>query len=180
MEELQPLPVAVVNLECTSCFGKVMEADQFCQSCGFPLKGSEEEQRQFTYNRQYQQMEINGLAQKVKSARNALFVTAGLFLLNGLAYFAFHPGENTASAVLITYGVLAVIFLLLAWWAEKKPLASLISGMVLYVLIFLMDVIADPRNLYQGVLIRIIVVVYLVKGLMSAMEAEKIRKQYNL
>ncbi len=180
MEELQPLPIAAVAQECKSCFVKVNDIDQFCQTCGFPLKGTEEEQGQFFYNRNYQQMEIDGLTQKVKSARNTLFVLSGFFLLFGLGYFAINSRDENVSAILITNAIVAVIFLLLGWWAPKKPLASIISGMVLYIIIILMSAIDDPVTLVKGIIVKIVIISYLVKGLMSAMEAEKIRKQYNL
>jgi len=180
MEELQPLPVAAVAIDCQCCFEKVSDADHFCQACGFPLKGSAEEQQHFIYTRNYQQMEIDSLSNKVRSARNTLFVLSGFFLLFGLGYFAVNRREDTASAILITNAVVSVIFLLLGWWAEKKPLASIISGMVLYILLILMAAIENPLSLFQGIIVKIIIISYLVKGLMSAMEAEKIRKQYNI
>ena len=180
MDELQPQLITAVAPECKSCFVSVNETDQFCQACGFPLKGTAEEQGQFFYNRNYQQMEIDGLTQKVKSACNTLFVLSGFFLLFGLGYFAINSSEDTASAVLITNAIVSVIFLLLGWWAPKKPLASIISGMVLYIIIILMSAIDDPSTLVKGIIVKIVIISYLVKGLMSAMEAEKIRKQYNL
>ena len=180
MTEIQSLPAAGLALECKCCFEKVNEIDQFCQACGFPLKGSEEEQKQFFYNRNYQHIEINALNKKIKSAGTTLYVLAGFFLLFGLGYFVINRTEDTASAILITNAVVAVIFLLLGLWSEKKPVASIISGMVLYVLVQLMSAIEDPLSLFKGIIIKIIIISYLIKGLLSAFEAEKIRKQHNI
>jgi len=180
MEELQPLPVAAFTPECKCCFGKINEADQFCQACGFPLKGSDEEQSQFFYNRNYQHMEMDGLKKKVQSARTTLYVLAGYFLLAGLVLFAMNKSNDSAAGMLISNAVVAVIFLALGIWADKKPVASIISGMVLYILVILMSIFQDPTNIIKGIILKIIIISYLVKGLMSALEAEKIRKQYNI
>ena len=180
MDELQPLPAAEAITECKCCFEKINLTDQFCQKCGLPLKGSEEEQKQFFYNRNYQHMEINALKQKISGAGTSLYVLDGAFLLYGLIYFFINKTEDTGSAILITYAVIAIIFLLLGFWAGKKPVASLISGMVLYGVILLMDVIADPVSIFKGIIFKIIIISYLIKGLLSALEAEKIKKQHNI
>jgi ABC-type enterobactin transport system permease subunit len=62
----------------------------------------------------------------------------------------------------------------------KKPVAAIISGMVSFVLVQLLAVFEDPTNVYKGIIIKIIIIGYLVKGLQSAFEAEKIRKQHNI
>jgi hypothetical protein len=180
MSELQPLPATEAISECKCCFEKINKADQFCQACGFPLQGSEEEQSKFFYNRNYQHMEMDGLKKKIKSAGTTLYVVAGFFLLSGLIYFFINRTEDSSSALLITNTVVAVIFLLLGFWAEKKPVASIISGLVLYVLVQLMSAIENPASIFSGLIAKIIIISYLIKGMVSALEAEKIKKQYNL
>jgi hypothetical protein len=180
MPELLTPPVAGYPAECKCCFVPIQPTDHFCQACGFPLLGSEEEQTQFFYNRNYQHMEISSLKKKIESARNTLYVLAALFMVMGLVLFFMNPTEDTAAAILITNTVVAVIFLLLGYWSAKKPVASIISGMVLYVLVQLMTMVDDPLNIFKGIILKIIIISYLIKGLMSALEAEKIQKQYNI
>jgi len=180
MTGLQPLAAPEARLECKCCFERISEIDQFCQACGFPLKGAEEEQTKFFSNRNYQHMEVDGLKKKIRSAGITLYVVAGFFLLSGLVYFFINKAEDSASALLITNAVVAVIFLLLGAWAEKKPLASIISGLVLYVLVQLMAAIEDPVSIFKGLIAKIIIISYLIKGLVSALEAEKIKKQHHL
>ena len=180
MSEPAIVPAADTVQECQCCFVKINAADQFCQACGFPLKGSDEEQKQFFYNRNYQHMEIHSLRKKITSAGTTLYVLAGYFIISGLIYFFINSKEDTASAILITNAAVAVIFLLLGYWAEKKPLASIISGMVLYALIILMDMFRDPVHIFSNLIFKIIITSYLIRGLVSALEAEKIKKQYNI
>ena len=174
-----PMP-AIAIPECTCCFNKIKPEDQFCPACGFPLKGSAEIQQQFFENRNYQQMEMAGLKEKIKRAGTSLYLLAGIFLLYGLVYFFIGIREESASAILITYAIIAVIFLLLGYLAEKKSLAAIISGMVLYLLVILMDFIQNPFNIARGIIFKVVIISYLIRGLVSAMEAEKIKKQYNI
>jgi hypothetical protein len=125
-------------------------------------------------------MEMVMLIKKIKSAGTTLYVLAGIFLIYGLGYFFINRTDDAVSAILITYAIVAVVFLLLGFWAEKKPVASIISGMVLYVLLQFMAAIDNPLNLLSGIIFKIIIISYLIKGLVSALEAEKIRKEHNI
>lgn len=168
------------TVRCKSCSEIVGTDDQFCQSCGFPLKGTESEQSIFTYRRQFKQIELNELNKKINTAGTTLYVLAGFSLLFAVGYFFINPGSNSASAVLVTYGIVAIIFLLLGYWSKQKPVAAIVSGTVLYVLIQVMGIIQNPSSILSGLLIKIFVIIYLLKGMQSAFEAEKIRKQHNI
>ncbi len=178
-EQENPAPEATAA-DCKCCFVKTTTADSFCQACGFPLKGTEEVQRQFFTNRNYQHMEMDLLKGKIKSAGTTLYVLAGIFLLYGLIYFFFQRSEDNASALLITNAIVAIIFLLLGYWSEKQPLAAIISGMTLYILVQLLAAFDDPLSIFKGIIFKVIIISYLIKGLSSALAAEKIKKQYNL
>lgn len=180
MTEPQPLPIAESLPECKSCFEKVSPADQFCQKCGFPLKGSDSEQQIFMYRRSFKKSELDFLSKKTESAATTLYVLAGLSFVIGVVYFFINSSSDNGSAILISYTAIAVIYLLLGVWSKKKPVASLISGMILYVLIELMGAVDNPANIFKGIIIKIIIISYLIKGLTSALEAEKIRKQHNI
>ncbi|MEP6750616.1 MAG: hypothetical protein ABJB86_22960, partial [Bacteroidota bacterium] len=87
---------------------------------------------------------------------------------------------GTALGILITNAAVAVIFLLLGIWAGKKPLAAIISGIVLYGVIILIGVVQNPSSLFSGIILKILVISYLIKGLISAREADKIKQQHNI
>ena len=132
MAETESLATTEPVPECKCCFEKVNPTDQFCQKCGFPVKGTEEEQTKFFLKRNYQQMEMDAHNKKIKSAGTSLYVLSGIFLLYGLIYFFIRRTDDDASAILITYAIVAVIFLLPGVWAATKPVASLFQ--VLYCL----------------------------------------------
>jgi len=52
--------------------------------------------------------------------------------------------------------------------------------LVLYIIVQLISIVNDPVNIGKGIIVKIVVIGYLVKGLQSAMEVEKIKKEYNI
>ena len=166
--------------KCRACGNTVNEQDQFCISCGFPLKGTDEEQNLFISIRHFKKNQVNALHKKIKNAQTTLFVLAGLFFIAGVIYY-FVSGQNElAFAVMIQNLILAAVFLALGGWAKNKPLVAIISGLVLYIIVQLVSIIGDGTNPVRGIIVKIIVIVYLVKGLQSAMEAEKIKREHNI
>lgn len=172
-----PLPASIL---CRCCSENTNADDQFCEHCGYPLKGTDVEQNTFINARQYRQHYMQELNKKIKSAGTTLYVLAGLMLLMGLVYFFANTDNNSSSAVLITYAIVAIIFLLLGFWSRQQPVAAIISGTVLYLLIVIIDMIADPSTIIKGVIIKALIVIYLVKGMYSAFEAQHLRRQYNI
>lgn len=174
------LIAAEVTSACRCCYEKTNPGDQFCQACGFPLTGSAAEQQIFIYRRGFKKVDLSELDKKIKKAGNSLYVLAGMFFLYALIYFFFNRTAVTALSVLITNVIISVVFLFLGIWSAKKPVASIISGIVLYALIQLMAAFEDPSALVKGFIFKIIIIGYLIKGLVSALEAEKIKKQHNI
>ena len=172
---------STLNLaRCTSCENPVNEQDQFCTNCGFPLKGTPEEQEQFLSARRYKQHEMKELSRKTKNAQTTLFVLAGLFFVVGIIYYYIGGQNDLAFAILITNLILAAVFLALGGWSKNKPVAAIISGLVLYILVQFISIVDDPSNIVKGIIVKILVIGYLVKGLQSAMAAERLKKELNL
>ena len=173
----EPVP----NLpKCRACGNAVNEYDQFCTSCGFPLRGTDEEQNVFISARHFKKSQVQTLQRKIKNAQTTLFVLAGLFSVVGVAYYFISGQNDLGFAVMITNLILAAVFLALGGWAKNKPVVALISGLVLFILVQLISIIEDPTNIVRGIIIKVLVIIYLVKGLQSAIEAEKIKKEHNL
>lgn len=171
----------IVNLpKCRACGNAVNGHDQFCTSCGFPLRGTDEEQNVFISARHFRKSQVQTLHKKIKNAQTTLFVLAGLFAVIGVAYYFISGQNDLGFAVMITNLILAAVFLALGGWAKNKPVVALISGLVLFILVQLISIIEDPTNIVRGIIIKALVIVYLVKGLQSAIEAEKIKKEHNI
>ena len=78
---------------CKCCFEKTNELDQFCTNCGFPLRGTEEQQNSFIYERGYKKMQVNELAGKASRASVTFYIISGLMFLSGIVIFYYASGK---------------------------------------------------------------------------------------
>jgi hypothetical protein len=99
----------------------------------------------------------------------AAFGTISVLALNG--QLAGRQLPPTVYAFI--YGV-AVIFLALYFWARKSPLPAAIVGLVVFITIHLLDAIADPASLAQGIIFKIIIIVVLARAIQSGLLYRKI------
>lgn len=175
------IPAAVQLTEnCAHCNTQAKPEDTFCTQCGYPLKGTEAEQNIFISERQDEEIDMFTYNKTLKQAGTTLYYLAGVFILSGLVYFFMHKDEEDVVAVVITDLIMAAMFLVLGAYSKKKPLACLISGLSLYVIVQLLNAIVDPISIARGIIIKIVIIGYMIKGIKSAMEIEKIRKEKHI
>ena len=179
MENL-PETTGDITLPCKACHSGVLPADAYCLNCGYPLHGSEMEQKTFLVSRDNLQLDIDDYNKKTKVAGNYLFILAALFVIAGLVAAAFGKDREVANVQLALDLILAVIFIALGAYSRRKPLACLISGLSLYIIVQLLNAVYSPITLVQGIIFKIIIIGFLVKGIKSAIEVDKIRKEHNL
>ena len=111
----------------------------------------------------------------VKNARTALYVVAGLIVLGGLITTVLQPNEMLLD-IWIEVVIVAGIFFVLAVWSNMKPYAALLTGLIIYILYQLLYLIIDPANIVRGIIVKIIIVVYLIRGISNAREAERFKE----
>ncbi|WP_121811839.1 zinc ribbon domain-containing protein [Mucilaginibacter kameinonensis] len=175
------IPVAVQLTEkCAHCNADSKAEDTFCTQCGYPLKGTEAEQNKFISERQVEEIDMFTYNKTLRQASNTLYYLAGVFIFAGLIYFFIHKDEVDVVSVVITNIIMAAIFLVLGAYSKRKPLACLISGLSLYVIVQVLNAIIEPISIAQGIIIKIVIIGYMIKGIKSAMEIEKIRKENNI
>jgi type IV secretory pathway VirB3-like protein len=166
---------------CYSCNTIVTTDDTFCGGCGYPLHGSDFDKNMFLANRENIHIDLEEFHKKLKRASNSLFYIAGFFsfgLLITLALNKTSPG--LLAAVIITNLVLIVMFVTLGFLSRKKPLACMVSGLALYVIIYILNAIDNPINLVSGIIIKIFIIGYLINGIRSAIDIEKFKKEHNI
>jgi putative Ca2+/H+ antiporter (TMEM165/GDT1 family) len=71
--------------------------------------------------------------------------------------------------VLIVNFVLATIMAALAWWGRRAPLAAVLIATATYAVVIVTNAIADPTTIGQGVIVKIIIIAFLVKGIKAAL-----------
>jgi hypothetical protein len=76
--------------------------------------------------------------------------------------------------------ILAILFLALAGYSRKKPLVCLVCGLCLYVIVQVLMLIDDPARIAYGIIFKIAIIGYMINGIKSAIEIEKIKKENNI
>jgi hypothetical protein len=101
-------------------------------------------------------------------------------VISGFVNFFLSKDNPDVLAIVIPIFILAVLFLILGAYSAKKPLACLISGLSLYVIVQILLAIDDPVNIVKGIIFKIAIIGYLIKGIKSAIDIEKIKKDNHL
>src|SRR6202023_3998388 len=100
--------------------------------------------------------------------------------VSGIIIYIINKDQIKADFNLILFMVMAVIYVGLAIWCKKKPVAAIISGLVLFIGFQIILAFDDPMNLVRGIIWKILIIGYLLKGMKSAFDAQKIKKELNL
>jgi hypothetical protein len=77
--------------------------------------------------------------------------------------------EWEPTGVLVVNLVLAAVMALLAWWGRRAPLAAVLIATATYAVVLVANAIQDPATLGQGVIMKIIIIAFLVKGIRAAL-----------
>ncbi|TKC04596.1 hypothetical protein FA048_19225 [Pedobacter polaris] len=165
---------------CACCANTFAQNDSYCISCGYPLQGTNEQQENHIANRAVKEIDLIDLNKKVETACNSLYWIAGIIGVSSIIGYFTLTDEDDVLIFLITTVIMVGAFLALAVWSKTKPTTALISGLSLYVIIQLLNLIADPSSIIRGIIFKIIIIVYLIKGVMAVLEAEKIKKELNI
>jgi len=179
MEDSLSIP-ANESVFCKSCYEKVNEADAFCDSCGYPLKGTETEQQNFITHRSVKELDLADYNNQIKKAGTALYWIAGILVFGGVLFYFTNSEDEDKLTLLIVNLVIAMIFVALGGWSQKKPLAAIISGASLYGIMVILNAIDNPLTIVRGIIFKIAVIAALIKGIKSALEAEKVKKELNI
>jgi hypothetical protein len=121
-------------------------------------------------------LEIQGYETGIKKARTALFVTAGLLFVWEMISastidFAFTP-------LMIGIIVFEVgIFIALALWTKTKPFTAIITGLIIFLLLWGASIaLIGGKAVYSGIIVKVIIIVNLVSALKPAKAWEDAKK----
>jgi len=178
MEDITPTP-ALQTVFCKACSSKAEPNDAFCTHCGYPLQGSDQEQRNFISIREAKLIDLSEATKKIRRASIALYVIGGITAVAGVALYAVSTNPEVKNSLLITNLIVGAIFVGLGFWCNQKPLAAIISGASLYALIFILNAVVNPLSIVSGIIFKIIIIGLFVRGIKSAIEAEKLKKELN-
>ncbi len=143
-----------------------------------PTPDSPKENEIADYFEGVKKLEMEGHETGIKKARNALFITAGLVLLGEIIAISTSGAEITPLVV----GIIAVevgVFVGLAFWTKTKPYAAIITGLILFILLWIVAVAVNDdggQSIYKGILVKAIIIYTLVSALKPAKEWETLKK----
>ena len=166
---------------CYACNTIVSTNDPFCAGCGYPLKGTDFNKNTFLANRDNIHIDLDEFHKKLKRASKSLFYIAGFFAFGLLVTLLLNKtAADLLTATIIIYLILILMFVALGFFSRKKPLASIVSGLVLYIIIQIINFIDNPATIASGIIVKILIIGYLINGIRSAIDIEKFKKEHNI
>ena len=171
-------PISVSR--CDACFKEIGNDDVYCANCGYPLKGTALEQNAFIYKQNKADFDLVAFKKRIDKAGRTLFYLSGIFILGTILNFFEMKDKPGVAGVVIPGFILGAIFLLLGEYSKKKMLACFISGLCLFVIIQLINIFNNPEFDLLYTVFVVAIIVYLVLGIKSSIEIEKIKKEHNL
>jgi hypothetical protein len=179
MEESTINPIQQ-TVACPACATEASAGEAFCTACGYPFEGTEQEQRYFLSVRESKAIDLDEANKKIKKAGNILYLIAAATVIMGFIAYARGKNMEARQLTMIINMILAGIYAALGAWSRKKPLTAIISGFSLYVLILLLNAVVSPITILSGIIIKIIFIGFFIRGIKSAIEVEKIKKELNI
>jgi len=123
---------------------------------------------------------MEGYDKHIRQARNAIFAAAIILLLNVIILAVAVPDtyEYLWLDVLI-WGAFIAGFVVLGFWTKTKPYYAIIGALILYGLFIILSAVVDITSIYKGIIFKIAVIVFLIKGLKDAKAAQEMKEQLN-
>src|SRR5271166_5322451 len=106
MDNAIPTPAQSAEY-CKACASKVTDDDAFCTNCGYPLKGTEKDQRYFIAERSNVLIDMAEFNNKIRKAGNSLFYLSGVFMLIALINFFKNEDDPNVLGIVIPMVILA-------------------------------------------------------------------------
>ena len=93
----------------------------------------------------------------------------------GIFEYANETDRTIGIIAFVIDAFIALLFLILALWSRKKPVASFTIALVIYLLLQIVFMLTDPTNIFRGIIIKIFVIIALVKANRDARKYEEIK-----
>lgn len=166
---------------CAECGARATAEDLCCTTCGTALLASDAEVAE--QHRRIEQLRKQGrtaeqrrqsaeLGDNVERASEVLLMLAVVFGTFGVVpeLIATREGAVITSCA-INLG-LAVGFVALYFWSKRKPLPAVITALCIYLAVQIGDFLMDPRLLFSGAAVKLMVCSALLLGIRSALKRQ--------
>lgn len=126
-----------------------------------------------------EEFSMAGYDKHIRNTRIMLFIIAGLQLIPLLTLGSL-PDESKMVVVIVSV-IAAAVFVGLGIWTKYKPYTAIIVALSVYLGIIVLTAIGGGvATIFQGIIVKSIVVVLFILGLRNAKEIEEARKNHGL
>ena len=140
------------------------------------------------------QDELEVARRRVKTARNTLYVLAGITLFFGLITAAASssdtemaqqlnmPAESLKTVIIIAVAIGALLYAGLGYWSNRKPFAALLTATIIFSLSAISSITRTGFNIAAmfTFIIQIAIISALVYGVMGGNTIEKIKRKLKI
>jgi len=160
---------------CPNCKSNYEIEPPTCSTCGFPFNGTDNEKSLFIAQQILKRGKISDASDQIKKARIILWFIGGFLILVSFLNLIKNPmREIYIFGVLFFLGLLFIGFGFLTY---KKPIISILIPLIMLLLFYTMEEIAEPNTLFQGILVKFFFLFGLLYSLVSVIKAQQIRKE---
>ena len=174
---------------CPHCGAAAEEGAAFCGSCGKAVPTGSSgprivDARNLASTGLGRAVQGADLMKQAKKAFGCLLAVAilqtlGTLLVGGLAFSGVIDDPAVAQALKGAAVMMAVVtagFYALAFWARRSPLPAAIAGLVLFVSLWAVDVIAAPEMAAKGIIIKVIIVGVLISAIQAGLAHRRLQQ----
>ncbi len=170
---------------CPHCEAENIVGAAFCEQCGKALPSASPAGPRVVSGEEMattavgQEVQANQLHKTAVRGSTALIAIAILHAIGGvLFYFQLQEDAPAEANTALTLNlVLGVIYLGLGIWARHSPLPAALVGLVLFLSVMILEAAVNPASLVQGVIVKIIVIVILIKAIQAGLKNKRLKEQ---
>ena len=139
------------------------------------------------YHDDIEQIHLEGYELGVKKARNALFIAAGIILIQEIIGIANLPeGVELDPLGYVFIAGIVGIFLGLAFWTKKKPYTAIVLGIIAFIAYIILVAVVNGnlegatgviKAIIGGWIFKIFIFVALIRPLSDARELQRIKEE---
>ncbi len=171
LEQLRQRARTKVEIEdptiCYHCKNEGLKLDEkFCSNCGFPQRGTHDEQKSFVIGYQLEKETMVDMKEKIVRARSILLFLGAINFIIGLA-LGIMQGNYL---VIVIQTIISIIYIGLAIWSNKNPIPAFLTGFIFYITMLVMLALINPSTLTQGIIWHLIVIGSFIYGLKNVKE----------
>ncbi|UPT66655.1 MAG: hypothetical protein M0D57_19785 [Sphingobacteriales bacterium JAD_PAG50586_3] len=189
-EPVEPIKEPVAELQtpaqpatCPECSKAYNPQKIFCNYCGYPVNGTQEQMAQYEMNKFELDYELDAARKHVLYGSIILYVFAALSAIGAL--FALFiptepsPGTDPATALFIIMAISTAIFAGLGLWSRKQPFIPFIIASIIFLLGVLGNVLSGNVNM-PGLFIYLLCLFALIKGSINGYKAIQIKRKLHI